>query len=205
MKTPLAAIRGAAELVLDSGETMTSAERRRFMQNIVADVERMTQLLERLHEQARAETPGQTGAATLGVLLAALGARFPELQLVFSGDVETAIALNEENALVVLGHLASNARDHGATSLHLAATTMPEACLLSAQDNGAGVTPGNRGRIFDPFFTTRRENGGTGMGLTIARSMLEAHGGSIEAVDCASGARFDLRLPLASQGLHKKS
>jgi signal transduction histidine kinase len=64
-------------------------------------------------------------------------------------------------------------------------------------DNGEGISSGNRDRVFEPFFTTRRESGGTGMGLQIVRSMLQAHGGTIELLPSTSGAAFELRIPLA--------
>ena len=60
------------------------------------------------------------------------------------------------------------------------------------QDNGPGVSDGNRGRIFDPFFTTRRETGGTGMGLYIVSSLLQAHGAEITLAASDKGARFEV-------------
>jgi two-component system, OmpR family, sensor kinase len=54
------------------------------------------------------------------------------------------------------------------------------------QDDGRGISPGNRERVFEPFFTTGRETGGTGMGLSIVRNILAAHGGEI-SLDAAPG------------------
>lgn len=68
------------------------------------------------------------------------------------------------------------------------------AVRLVLSDTGVGVSPENMEKIFDPFFTTKR--GGTGLGLPLARRIVEAHGG---AVTCESirrvGTTFTLSLP----------
>ena len=68
---------------------------------------------------------------------------------------------------------------------------------ISVQDNGPGVAPGLRDRIFDPLFTTRARNGGTGLGLPIAREIVTRLGGEL-LLDSSSpeqGARFRLSVP----------
>ena len=51
--------------------------------------------------------------------------------------------------------------------------------------------PADRERLFEPFFTTRRAEGGTGLGLPIARSLLAASNGALDLVDGGKGARFE--------------
>ena len=68
---------------------------------------------------------------------------------------------------------------------------------LTVSDDGAGVPPGDRDRLFEPFFTSRRAEGGSGLGLPIARSLLEACGGTLELVDGVGGATFALTLSAA--------
>jgi len=53
-------------------------------------------------------------------------------------------------------------------------------------------------RVFDPFFSTKRS--GMGLGLSIARSIVEAHGGTIVAASCDAGAEFRIILALAAEG-----
>jgi PAS domain S-box-containing protein len=77
------------------------------------------------------------------------------------------------------------------------------ACVvLVVRDSGPGVDPAVGDRLFDPFFTTRAD--GMGMGLSICRSIVEAHGGRIsvdrrEASDRGNGAAFQLALPAHAQ------
>jgi C4-dicarboxylate-specific signal transduction histidine kinase len=67
------------------------------------------------------------------------------------------------------------------------------------QDSGTGIDPDNLGRIFETFFTTKRE--GIGMGLTISRSIIEAHGGRLWAVaNDGPGSTFCFTLPIEKEG-----
>jgi len=203
-KTPLTAIGGAAELLLDN-ETMSPEQRRRFLENILADIARMTDLLEKLNQQAQAETAAPAGAARLADVTSTLQDQFPGLDIAISEGRQHSLAIGPESLLLVLQHLAANAEQHGARRLRVALETDADAARIIVEDDGAGISPGNRERVFDPFFTTRRSDGGTGMGLAIVRSMLEAHHGAIRLLDSESGARFELRLPLAGAALHKIS
>ena len=54
----------------------------------------------------------------------------------------------------------------------------------------AGISSGNQGRIFDPFFTTKRDSGGTGMGLSIVQTLIEAHGGRVTLEHAQPSAVF---------------
>ena len=71
-----------------------------------------------------------------------------------------------------------------------------EQILVSVSDTGIGFPPQLAEQIFDPFFTTKA--GGTGMGLRICRSIIEAHGGRLWGVGTpGQGATFHLTLPMA--------
>lgn len=198
LKSPLTAIRGAAELLLDT--EMSVEERQRFLEHIVADSDRLAALLERLRELARAEVPLDSKGVTTQEVGAQLERRFPALRIAVEGDADVPFALSLEAAMIAFGHLADNALQHGATELVLTASRTGDRAQIVVADDGSGIGAGNRDRIFEPFFTTRRDSGGTGMGLGIARSMLQAHGGSIELARSECGASFELLVPLAPAG-----
>jgi two-component system OmpR family sensor kinase len=191
LKSPVTAIRGSAELLRDA--EMSKDERRRFLDHIIADSDRLTALLERLRELARADLDVEPGMTTLADALRG------EAMARLGGAVDAPVALSLEAAKAIFGQLLRNAGEHGATEVGIAAAEVEGVLQVTVSDNGGGISAGNRDRIFEPFFTTRREAGGTGMGLQIVRSMLAAHGGTIRLLPSPSGAAFEIRVPLVER------
>lgn len=198
LKSPLTAIRGAAELLRDDvgAGHMNDEERRRFLGNIIADAARLSAIAGRLRELARAEASPTAGVTALAPVIAELASAFPKLTVRAEGDTSRPFRMSAENLRIALAHLADNAERHGAARLTLSAATENGVLRIVARDDGRGVSPGNREKIFDSFFTTRRDCGGTGMGLAIVRAMLGAHGGTIELLGSGEGAAFAITLPL---------
>lgn len=183
LKTPVTAIRAAAELLQDSPEMGETDAR--LLQQILGATGQMQAQLEALNQVTAARSPDHHGVCCLADLLPDLQSGFPGLNLVAEGQ-EIPLPLARSGLALVLHHLLDNARNHGATRIRLSAT----AGQLQVADNGPGISKGNRARIFAPFFTTRRETGGTGMGLAIVASLLSAHGHRISLADAGEGACF---------------
>ena len=202
LKSPLTSIQGAAELLRDDIDAttpvMTDKDRRKFLDNIIADADRLTKISGRLRDFARAENPVAVGAAKLSDAIAGLRSAFASLDIRASGDLDTPMRISEENAAIIFSNLADNAMRHGSSTLDISATRQGNSLLVKVADNGEGVSPNNRTQIFDSFFTTRRDSGGTGMGLAIVRAMLDAHGGAIRLLD--SRTRNSLRADDACGG-----
>ena len=93
------------------------------------------------------------------------------------------------NAVAALGEM------NGARELTIRSQRNPEnQLLISVSDNGVGLPPQREDKIFDAFFTTRPQ--GTGMGLSISRSIIESHGGPLWATpNPERGATFQFTLP----------
>jgi len=73
--------------------------------------------------------------------------------------------------------------------------------IVSVSDEGNGIPPENLSNIFRPFFTTKGH--GTGLGLSLARRMVESHGGSVTVTsEVGAGTRFAVRLPIARALVH---
>lgn len=204
LKSPLTSIKGAAELMRDNEGAMTPEQRDRFLSNLLTDAERISVLLDRLRDMARADNPALGGAVTLSEIIPALKERFADLQIVTDTDTAPALAMSSENAQIIFSHLLDNALRHGATSVSIHASALEGRVVIHVNDNGGGISEGNRARVFDPFFTTRRAEGGTGMGLGIVRALLRAHGGDIELGHSEAGAMFVLTAPPA-EILHTSS
>jgi signal transduction histidine kinase len=195
LKSPLTAIQGAAELLRDAGDEMEPATRARFHANILADAERLSRLVRRLIELARAESAGLTGETTsLGEVVGRLG--IEGLAITVEAGADVRFAMSTESAAIVFSNLADNSAQHGAKSFRLSAHADGVVTIV-ASDDGAGVAPADRDRIFEAFFTTRRENGGTGLGLGIVAALLKAHEGTIRLADAEYGSRFRMEVPAA--------
>ncbi|WP_044563332.1 ATP-binding protein [Azospirillum sp. B4] len=200
LKSPLTGIQGAAELLHDDLEGgsggMDTAQRRRFLGNILADTRRLTALVQRLRDLAQADNPVRGGRTPLSAVWPDLAAQFPALALTTAGE-DAAVAMSAENVLILFAHLADNAARHGATTLDIRVAHRDWAVAVTVADNGPGISAANRERVFDAFFTTRRDSGGTGMGLHIVQSLLRSHGGDIRLAEGpeGSGATFEVTLP----------
>lgn len=182
MKSPLTAISAAAELLEGAPD---ADDRAALVSSIRTSAARMEALLDALRRLAAARRPIGTGPTRLSELAEALGAG---CDLAIKVEGQGAVPLDREGAIAVLEQLAQNAENHGALSLTLRISGQS----LIVCDDGPGIPEGDRARVFDPFFTTRRGNGGTGMGLAIARAMLEASGAEIELQESRSGTCFAL-------------
>lgn len=180
LKSPLTSLIAAAELLDGADEE----DRNKLVKTVRSSAQTMQSQLEALRRLASAREPVGPGPALLSEVVGRLQA---DLTIELKGDA--VLPLDGDALMAVLGHLAQNAAAHGADRLVISG----EGQSIVVRDDGAGIAAGNRNRVFDPFFTTRRGAGGTGMGLAIVRTMLQAAGGEIRLTtpdtgsDAASG------------------
>ncbi|PZU47360.1 MAG: sensor histidine kinase [Sphingomonas sp.] len=202
-KTPLSSIRGSVELLQDHPD-MTDAERGRFLTNIASDAGRLNHLVTRLIELARADMASNAAAERTdlsGFLRQAQDAwSSPTLLVELVGAEQPLWILCPASSLeAITSILIDNARQAGAAHVRFVIESEAGDMVgVRCEDNGQGIPPGDRERVFEPFFTSRRSSGGSGLGLPIARSLLEAAGGSIRLLDDTdSGTTFCIRFPSA--------
>jgi len=74
---------------------------------------------------------------------------------------------------VLLNVLVNAARDGEAAQVHVSARTLGDRVAIEVEDDGVGMSADVLERAFDPFFTTNRDRGGTGMGLSVCKSLVE--------------------------------
>lgn len=201
-KTPLAGINGAVELLQDHFEEMSEAERRRFLDNIAADSARLSQLVTRLLDLARADMARPEAGASVDPLPALRRVADAQSTPAFAVELDLPedaprVAVPAATIETVLTTLVENSRQAGAGRAVVKARLEGRALLVTVADDGPGVPAGDRERLFEPFFTSRRSEGGTGLGLPIARSLLAASNGRLDLGDREGGACFEVRLPLA--------
>jgi two-component system sensor histidine kinase GlrK len=105
---------------------------------------------------------------------------------------------------MALANLLSNAIRYSPVGggIDLSLATRPGAAWIDVVDQGPGVAEGDRVRIFEPFYRgeTQPEGAvrGSGIGLSIVREVVQAHGGQVSLLDAAHGAHFRIELPHAT-------
>lgn len=198
-KTPLTGIQGAAELLIEHLDDMEPVRKRRFLNNIVQDTDRLKRLVSRLLELARADNLNPSGETCyLMPILIRLQDKFraDKLDVTLEGEGHCDAVIPADSFESIMTNLLDNASQHGAKRVVIDVDVSETHVTLDVQDDGEGISEANREHIFTPFFTTRREQGGTGLGLGIVKSLVDAHEGMIEAAPSDKGARFILTLPV---------
>jgi signal transduction histidine kinase len=115
------------------------------------------------------------------------------------------IEVDPERMAQVLNNLVSNALRYTSAGgwIELSASSDEDDVIIRVQDNGAGIPPEDLPKVFTRFYRgdkSRQQNGEAGLGLTIARSLVEAQGGSISVESSpAEGTTFTIRFPSAAE------
>jgi signal transduction histidine kinase len=214
---PLHVIRGRAEMLLRRN-TVPQAERRN-LRIIVEQIERITRIVQNLLDFTRRREPRIETvdvAALVRDVAEFLDGEFDRSGVTFSWEGPPALYLRGDanllhqvfinlfvNALQALEH--SRDERHVVVRARIGRDPAPGAAgmtaILEVEDSGPGIQPELLDGVFEPFFTTKASGDGTGLGLAVARSIIEEHGGHITAVDRAAtgtgtgGALFRIVLP----------
>ncbi len=195
LKTPITAIRGAAELLRDEWQGMTEAQRRQFADNIDSDAERMQLLVMRLLQLAQIENaPDPTESIAVSDFFAALRNRYPAVDFVLASPPNR-ILISGEHLRSAVVNLIENALRHGeGMPVTVRVSAERDRLRIDVEDHGPGISPANQPRLFQRFFTTQRDSGGTGLGLAIVRAVAERNGGEVSFATGPQGTTFTLLL-----------
>ncbi len=213
LKTPLAAIRGSAEL-LEGSAINDPPARTRFLSNIRAEVERLDRVVTNFLKLSRIESR-QTAIPAEPVDLAEecrgnvqpyieRGRRLGVEVLVSLPDAPVRVRIGRTEIKQIITNLMDNALQFTMAGGEIAFSLTIEVneAVLRIRDQGTGIEPDLVPKIFDRFFTTenpRTGERGTGLGLVIVKSLVEANQGSITVTtQVQAGSEFTLRLPLVS-------
>lgn len=197
LKTPITAIRGAAELLQESWDSMPPEQRRRFLDNIDADAKRMEHLVTRLLQLARIQSaPEAAESVSITDFFDDLIERYAgKVRLRTAADTPANIVVQRDHLEAAVHNLIDNAIRHGRDqTVEVDLGNEAGRLRIRVRDHGPGISPGNRPRIFDRFFTTERDRGGTGLGLAIVRAVAETRGGRIDVQSGTQGTVFTLVL-----------
>jgi len=212
LKTPLAAIRGSAEL-LEGPASDDPAARARFLTNIQSEVARLDRLVSEVLKLSRIEAQPAAGEATpidaaavVRELTEAYRTRAADAGIVFESEIiseSLSLRIAELHLKQLLSNLLDNALQFTAAgkAVRLRANRQDSAIEFEVSDEGAGIEPELLPKVFDRFFTTenpRTGNRGTGLGLAIAKSIATANGGTISVrSELGHGSSFTVVFPAA--------
>lgn len=207
LRTPLAGIRAMAEALEDG----VAEDPGRYLAGIVADVGRMSRMLDDLLALSRL----QSGALVLAVQRTDLSDLVSEglvgaqpladaahvvLSGAADGPVEAVVDPGEISR--ALDNLVVNAIRHTPPhgSVVVRASAEPGAAVLAVTDECGGIDPEHLNSVFEPGWRATRartpvDDEGAGLGLAIVEGIVAAHGGRVEVRNEGSGCRFEVRLP----------
>jgi two-component system sensor histidine kinase HydH len=202
VRNPLAIMRSAAQGMLE-GAPAPGPEAVRACTFIIDEIDRLSNVVTSLLAFARPLQLRQRRVAVdelLGRTMALAREEYGDaVRIVHDGTARVPDVHGDPDLVcqVLLG-LVANAVEASppGTEVRLGVCAAADAVELAVADAGPGVAPDVRERIFEPFFTTRER--GTGLGLAVARQIVQAHGGTIAVGDePGGGARFTVRLRAA--------
>jgi signal transduction histidine kinase len=200
-------ILGRAEYLLDR---VTDEPIKKGLQTIVAQVERITRVMNQLLTFARRK-PRQPGSVDLQEVIENSIEIFQErlsrhhVQVLrhLDSDCPSVLADSDQMNQVLINLImnAVHAMPEGGT-LRFGLAREKDMVKLTVSDTGHGMPKDVVDKIFDPFFTTKEFGKGTGLGLTVVKGILEEHHGSI-TVDSeqGKGSTFSIHLPISDAGV----
>ncbi len=209
LRTPLAAITGAASTLRDSAGKIDEPGRRELAESISQEAERLNRLIGNLLEMTRLESGvhrvrkdwhslEEVIGASLALLEPDLGSRPVRVSL--AQDLPL-IPMDDVLFEQVVRNLIENANKYSpaGSPIELHASLDRDALQLVVTDRGEGLAVGDEERVFEKFYRGAQavSASGAGLGLAICRGIVEAHGGTIVAANRPEGgASFTVRLPL---------
>ncbi len=207
IRNPLGAIKGAAQLILPSGEA--GAETSEFLSIIVEEVNRLNKVVSQFLDYSRPlvveKLPfdlNEVVRRSAQVVLSSLPEADRDRVELHLGEAQPSALGDGEQIHQVLLNLGLNAMqampERGKLRIETALRTGARGGFVEVRfrDEGPGIGPEQLGSLFIPFFTTKPK--GTGLGLAISQRIVQIHGGTIEVRSrVGSGSTFTVVLPAA--------
>jgi signal transduction histidine kinase len=212
LRTPVTSLRGAARLLQSSYGASVDETGRRLLRIVTENSERLASMVNTIiditlidqNQLVVQPTYGRIDEAIRQLLddrAGALAAKSLSAEL--TGDMGlAAFRFDPERVPQALAQIIDNAikfaRTGSAIRIELAAAG-PRSVAIRVHNEGEPIAPENRQRVFEKFYQTAnimtRAQGGVGLGLYLAKRLIELHGGRIEVLDVPTGATFEVILP----------
>ena len=204
VRTPLSVLKTSAQLIGRPG--LPVAERERLAGNVTAEVDRLNGIVTQLVDLARPRPVQRRHESMPDIIERALGfftaaARQAGVRIAYRRPADDCgVHANADQLYQVLLNLMQNALHAigGRGELRIDCRRDGDWVVVDCADSGPGIAPDMLPRLFAPFSTTKAD--GAGLGLAIARRIVEEHGGSITAANRPEGgACFTVRVPVRTE------
>ncbi|HET8774748.1 MAG TPA: ATP-binding protein [Thermoanaerobaculia bacterium] len=212
LRTPLTTIKGYTQLLAQTVDDLQPEERATYINAVLGEIERMMGLISELLDVSRIETnrlqihpQSIRWSDFIRARVSAFQVQHPTRSISMSVDAGDAVVVADPDRMrQVVDNLLSNALKYSAegTDIDLEVQVVGSDMLTSVRDHGIGIPKDEIPQLFERFHRARnvssRYYGGLGLGLYIARAIIEAHGGSISVQSVeGQGSTFTMRLPVA--------
>jgi hypothetical protein len=206
LRSPLTGVKGFTATLINKWERFTDEQRLHMLRTINSDADRLTRLISELLDVSRIES-GRLELHKQLVDLRVLVER-DVAGRVAAGELETRFVIDKDpvpevwadpdKVGQVVGNIIENALRHGAGTVTIQLAPSGDGARVTVYDEGEGISAEALPRIFTKFWRDARR-GGTGLGLFIAKGIVEAHGGVIEAGRAdTGGAAIGFALPIGA-------
>jgi signal transduction histidine kinase/ABC-type multidrug transport system ATPase subunit len=213
LRTPLTAIRGYATSLLQPDVTWDDESQHRFLTRIAAESTRLGRLVDDLLDFSVIELGIlrlQPDWCDIKLVVEAAAACLPpegaQLVDIWCAPDLPAVWADHDRLEQVFVNLLANAVGHNPPGTPVRVRAEPAgtgSVVVTVTDDGIGLPPQVAAAPFEPRRRGRASTAGAGLGLSIARGIVAAHGGLLQVTPAASGASFGVRLPVEdSSGLH---
>jgi two-component system, NtrC family, sensor histidine kinase GlrK len=209
LKTPLTAIREAAELLSDGVGGPVNKQQSEIISIMRENSIRLQKMIEHLLMFTKIESEKQVLTLTeidektffdQLIQAHALSIRNKSLDIALNLNIKNIIADNNK-LLIILDNILSNAikfsPNHG--KIEISSKLDKHWQVIAIEDHGVGLSKEDKARLFDPFYQSQTLHQGlvssSGLGLSIAKNLIEEHQGIIELAETQTGAHFIVRLP----------
>jgi two-component system sensor histidine kinase KdpD len=211
LKTPLAAVLGAASTLRDLSTGLSDAEKADLLATVIDESERLNRFIANLLDMTRLESGAVVPNTALHDLGEIVGSALRRASKILAGhrielELAAGLPMLELDAVLfeqALFNLLDNAAKYSpdGSTIRIRSWRDQDAICLQVLDEGDGIPPGDLEHIFDKFYRAEkgdRVRAGTGLGLAISRGFVEALHGEITAANRPDrpGAVFAIRLPV---------
>jgi two-component system sensor histidine kinase KdpD len=210
LRTPLAVITGSASALLQGGTSISEPTRQDLLKTVLEEAERLNRLIRNLLDMTRLESGAVKIKKEWLPLEELVGAAVDRVEARLTGR-ELHVELPRDLPLVpcdpmlieqALINLLENAGKYSTGPIDVSAAQRGTEVVVEVADRGPGIPPGEETRVFEKFHRAVREGSteGVGLGLTICRAIVSAHGGRIWVQNRdGGGAAFRFALPIEGE------